>query len=133
MDEHGPLPELTEILQSRPSFGHREHIQLAWTFLSVAGLPVAEDRMREAIRHLAAAHATPSQYHETLTLAWTRLIAAHLRSSHAETFEEFIAENPILLDKRITGHFFSDAVLESEAARRAWIEPDLRPLPAISR
>jgi len=133
MDESDFLPALSEVLRLAPDFGHRQHVHLAWRYLRSAEPSQAEAQMRSAIQHLAAAHGTPEKYHETLTTTWTRLIAAHVRSSDAETFEDFIEANSMLLDKRVPGHFFTEATLTSDLARREWVEPDLRALPLTVR
>jgi hypothetical protein len=86
--------------------------------------------MRSAIRHLAAVHGTPDKYHETLTLAWTRLVAAHLDSCDRPTFAEFMNENPALLDAGLPERHFSPTTLWGARARREWVEPDLSPLPS---
>ena len=50
-------PELLHgIIRARGGFGHREHLELAWTYLSRYELVDAERAMASTIRHLAAAH-----------------------------------------------------------------------------
>jgi hypothetical protein len=66
---------------------------------------------------------------ETLTLAWVRLVAAHMVSCDAGSFEEFIAANPGLLDRQLPDRHFSTEVLWGDRARHEWVEPDLLPLP----
>jgi hypothetical protein len=62
-------------------------------------------------------------------VAWVRFVALHVRSCAAADFDEFIAENPELLDRRLPERHFSAGVLWSERARHEWVEPDLAPLP----
>ncbi|HXY45158.1 MAG TPA: hypothetical protein VEH29_13300, partial [Acidimicrobiales bacterium] len=97
MGEDDFLPPLIEVLESEGTFGHRQHLCLAWRYLRTADEATAERLMRAAIRHVAALHGTPDRYHETLTIAWTRLVAAHVRADGLASFEEFIAENRELL------------------------------------
>jgi len=130
MDDPAFLEPLNEALSTPGRFGHREHLRLAWRYLRATDPRTAECWMGTSIRCVAAAHGTPEKYHETLTVAWTRLVAAHLGASHGSDFEEFIAANPGLLDRQLPQRHFSPATIGCDRARREWVEPDLAPLPA---
>jgi hypothetical protein len=67
-----------------------------------------------------------------MTRAWVRLVAAHRRSNETAEFEDFLATNPGLLNRRLLAGHYSDEVLWSAAARGGWLEPDLRALPATA-
>lgn len=121
---------LQRILE-RGRFGHREHLELAWTYLGLYDADTARDRLGSAIRHVAGLHGAPDQYHATITQSWLRLVAIHRSVSTAASFEEFIAGNEGLLDRQLLSRHYSDKRLWSEAARAEWAEPDLRPLPAV--
>ena len=75
----------------------------------------------------------PNGYHETITIAFARIIAGRLRSG--ESFFDFRERNPDLLDRKLpalTRGLFP-ALLRSPEARRAFVDPDIEPLPrAIS-
>jgi hypothetical protein len=129
VDDCDFLPQLTDILATDRRFGHRQHVQLAWLYLRRAEPEAAERLMRAAIRHVATMHGTPEKYHETLTVAWVRIVAEHVRSCDTRSFEEFIAANPGLLDRRLPDRHFSADRLWAEHARQEWAEPDLLPLP----
>jgi hypothetical protein len=128
-DEGDFLPPLNDVLESDGVFGHRQHVQLAWRYLYGAEPEIAERSMKAAIRHVATTHGAPEKYHETLTIAWVRLVAAHIRSCDAGSFDEFIAANPGLLDRRLPERHYSRATLWTGHARHEWVEPDLLPLP----
>jgi hypothetical protein len=128
--DEGYRTALGEVLAGSGRFGHREHLMLAWSYLRSTDPETSELWMRSAIRHLAAVHGTPDKYHETLTLAWTRLVAAHLDSCDRPTFAEFMSENPALLDAGLPERHFSPTTLWGARARREWVEPDLSPLPS---
>jgi len=129
MNEDEIEGSLREVLGVDPTFGHRQHVHLAWRYSRDAELAVAEHRMCAAIRYVAALHRTPEKYHETLTMFWTRLVAAHVTTSDVRSFDEFIAKNAALLDRRLPARHYSDRVLMSDQARQEWVEPDLCPLP----
>jgi hypothetical protein len=123
---------LEEIIRARGGFGHREHIELAWSYLRVYPVDTAEGVMIAAIRHIAGRHGAPGKYHETITRAWLRCVAVHMQRWGAEIFEEFIGRNPDLLDRTLLQHFYSRELIFGESARAVWVDPDLRPLPALA-
>lgn len=121
---------LHEILTARGGFGHREHLELAWTYLSRHSAPAAERAMTAALRDISARHGMPERYHETLTRAWCRVVALHRGTGDETRFDDFIAANPGLLDRDLLRHHYSRQVLFSQVARDGWIAPDLQPFPA---
>jgi hypothetical protein len=115
---------------SNESFHHRDHIRLAWIYLQSYGALEARRRMAAAIRKFAALHGNSEKYHETITLAWLRLVAdAMTRVPRETSFDTLTTVSPELLDKRTIEKFYSTAALASETARTSWVEPDLQPLP----
>jgi hypothetical protein len=57
-------------------------------------------------------------------------MAAH---GAAEGPDEFLGQHPHLLSKVVPRLFYARAILMSHEARRGCVEPDLAPLPSISR
>lgn len=104
-------------------FHHRDHIRLAWIYVRQYGEAEATRRIEESIRRYAAHLGISEKYHQTITVAWMRLVAAGVG---AGDFEEFARRNPGLLEKSALGAYYSEAVLKSEAARVGFVEPDLR-------
>jgi hypothetical protein len=49
----------------------------------------------------------------------------------AQSFEAFLEANPDLLDRTLIEHFYSPGLIFGGAARAAWVDPDLRQLPAL--
>jgi hypothetical protein len=124
------LLTLERIMRSRGGFGHREHLELAWSFLRRYPFEVAASRLVSAVRRVADLHHGLDRYHETRTRAWVRLVALHIDSSGAgDSFDAFIALNRGLLERGLLERHYSPALLRSERARAAWTEPDLRALP----
>lgn len=111
-------------------FHHRDHIRLAWIYLRRYGEPEARRHMSEAIKRFAAFHGKTDKYHETITLAWLRLVAdAMTRVRRDTTFDKLTVLAPELLDKRTLDKFYSTGALASDVARNSWVVPDLQPLP----
>jgi hypothetical protein len=76
----GDLEILEEIIQSRGSFGHREHLELAWTYLRLYPVAEAAGVMTAAVQHVARRHGVEDKYHETITRAWLQFVAVHMRA-----------------------------------------------------
>jgi 2'-5' RNA ligase len=113
-------------------FHHREHIRVAWLYLRSSDATRAAERMSEGIRRFANNHGATQKYHHTLTLAWMRLVAAALvETPEGYTFEQFITAHPQLKDTKLLGKYYSTETLQTAAAREAWVEPDLQPLPDL--
>jgi hypothetical protein len=126
------LQILREVLRSRGGFGHREHLELAWTYVRLYPVDEAAEVMVAAIRHLGRVHGAEDKYHETITHSWLRFVAVHAQRWGAESFEEFLERNPDLLDPELIEHFYSHRLIRSDRARGTWVVPDLRPLPALA-
>jgi hypothetical protein len=123
---------LDTIIRSRGGFGHREHLELAWTYLRLHPIEEARSAMIAAIRHVAHSHGAAGKYHETITRAWLQFVAVHMQRWGAESFEQFIERNPDLLDGKLLEHFYSRELIFGESARAGWVDPDLRPLPTLA-
>lgn len=63
------LKTLTRVIETRGGFGHREHLELAWTYLGRYEIDTARRVMASAIRHVAGLHGAPDRYHDTITLS----------------------------------------------------------------
>jgi hypothetical protein len=129
MIDQGYLGPLEDLLEKEGTFGHRQHVDLAWRYLHLTDQLKAEAWMREAIRHVAFRHGAADKYHETRTIAWIKLVAIHVHRSDAASFDEFIANNSDLLNTQLLDHFYSDEVIQGAIARQNWVEPDVAPLP----
>lgn len=83
------------------AFRHRDHLRLAWVYLSEAPtVDEATDRMRDALRRFAAAAAVPEKYSDEVTRFWmTEVADARARAPHA-SFGAFIEACPWLLAPR---------------------------------
>jgi hypothetical protein len=130
MDEPG-VDILHRIATTRGGFGHREHLELAWTCLDRYDLATAHDAVKTAVTSLAQRHGMPERYHETITRSWVHVVALHRSLHAADSFDAFIAAHPALLTKDLLGRHYSQPLLRSQAARTAWAEPDLRAFPVL--
>ena len=112
-------------------FNHREHMLVALCYLRRLGDAGALERLRERIGVYAAAHGVnPSLYHETITVFWLRRVRAYLGRADAAlglaVMTNALAEE--CGSSRLIFDYYSKGLIESEGARRGWVEPDLKPL-----
>jgi hypothetical protein len=135
--DDGSLPTLPNFERhSIPldKWNHRAHLTIAYLLLRQFPLDEAADRMRRGVMAYNAAHGievTPTQgYHETLTLAWMRVLHTTMTVyGPASDPEEFFQQHPHLLSKVMLRLFYSRPRIMSSEARFGWVEPDLAPLP----
>jgi hypothetical protein len=110
-------------------FGHREHLELAWSHVRSEGMPAAGESIASFIRGVAAREDAEDRYHETVTQFWARLMAYAVGAHPDWSFDELLARAPHLLDKHLPERHWSAERLHSTEARVRWVEPDLAPLP----
>lgn len=111
-------------------FHHADHLRLTWLVVRRHGADPAHGLVSAGIRRFAEAHGHGDRYHETLTGFWVRLVAhAAADGAGIEDFEAFLRAYPLLLDRHLPLRHWSREALFGAAARAAWCEPDLVPLP----
>jgi hypothetical protein len=99
-------------------FHHRDHIRLARIYVDRLGAAAATERFRTALIKFALHNGVSDKYHETITIAWMRLVIAAADN-----------DGERLLDKKYIETFYSPELLATEAARTHFVEPDRAPLP----
>lgn len=113
---------------------HEAHVRTAWIYLRRLDEPAALGRIRAGIQRFNAAVLKKDwAYHETITAAYTRLIADRRRTlPPGHSFDQFRTVSADLLDRTLTAllrHYGRDTLF-SDRARHGWVGPDLEPLPA---
>lgn len=117
---------------------HETHVRVAWILVDRHGVQDAIERMREGIKRLNAANGVVdslhSGYHETLTVAWLRVIDAIRISRGAEASSKaFFDEHTQLHSKMMLRLFYSRDRIMSAEAKASFVEPDLTGLPVAER
>ena len=118
----------------KPEWTHAAHFAAAFWLLRRPDMNAIRD-MPGLIRAYNEATGTPNTdtggYHETITLASLRAACAWLarrpRAPLHEALNELLASSYGRSDWLLA--YWSKPVLFSVDARRAWLEPDLQPLP----
>ncbi|MES1171745.1 MAG: hypothetical protein ABUL77_00785 [Bacteroidota bacterium] len=135
----GDLDRLAEEFQSqaipRERWTHAAHLSVGAWHVDRFGADEAIARLRTGIRALndrhGTANTTTSGYHETITVAYARLIEEFLAAFApglllAARVDHLLASP--LSQPSFLLRFWSRPSLMSEAARAAWVPPDLAPL-----
>jgi hypothetical protein len=110
---------------------HTAHIRMAWLYLTRCSRGRALHKVRAGIRRYNAVHGSDG-YHDTITVAYVRLIHARLSGADGpETFAGFCARNPDLLDRSLALllRHYEKATLFAQRAKERFVEPDREPLP----
>jgi hypothetical protein len=115
-------------------FNHHAHVSVAYELLSRFPIDMAIERMRTAIHAYNAHHnveqTQTSGYHESLTIAWMRIIHCVMAmQGPAAGADAFLEQNPFLLCRTLLRLYYSRERIMSWDARTGWVEPDLAPLP----
>lgn len=129
----GAAFEACEIAPS--DFGHRDHLRLAYVYLTELDTESAHRRMRDAL-HTFIEHngVDPAKYHETLTRAWMLAVRHFMeKTPTCESAEDFLAHHPRILDSKIMLSHYSEEALFSDQARAEFVEPDRAPIPRHER
>lgn len=111
-------------------FGHADHVRLAYALRSRRGLMATLEALSTGLRNLATANEAPDLYHETLTWAFALLIHQRMLLQPAESWPQFAAANPDLLEwpSPALAAYYRPETLESDLARRSFVLPDRTPL-----
>ncbi len=113
------------------TFHHRDHLRLAYIYLTQHDVDTALPKMRGSLqRFLVHVGAPRAKYHETITRAWL-LAVEHFMHEAAPTasFEEFAAAAPRLFAPGAMETHYTPDLLRSEEARERFVAPDLQPIP----
>ena len=113
---------------------HRAHLKVAYLYLRTLPFDEALIKARQNIQRYNAATNTPENlergYHETITVAWMRLMDCALSvSGPATSADEFLEREAQLLNSKALRFFYSREQLISWRAKAEFVEPDLAPLP----
>jgi hypothetical protein len=112
-------------------FRHREHLTVILWYLSKFPRDEAAARMREGLYRFLDHHGVDRRkYHETITLFWVRKVDALLAQAEKERERADVANDVIEAcgEARLIFAYYSHELIDTNAARESWVEPDLQPL-----
>jgi hypothetical protein len=113
------------------AFDHRAHLTVAFAYLHLSRLNVAEatKRMRAGLyRFLDHNNVERQKYNETITLFWIKRVRGFLAEIAAERPVAEIANKMIEAcgDAKLIYEYYSKERLSSDEARTMWVEPDVK-------
>lgn len=113
----------------RQLWTHTAHVRMGYLMFQKYGSKEAPTRIATGIRRYNESKSNPTGYHETITVAFARLIASHIGQGQEADWEAFQASHPDLLKANVLERYYTRERLFSAEARAGFIEPDLEPLP----
>ncbi|MGA9997359.1 MAG: hypothetical protein WBP93_18215 [Pyrinomonadaceae bacterium] len=135
--EYGDAGEVWEVVRKFEScefadseFTHGAHLTVALCYLSSLTVEEATERMRVGLFRFLDHHGVdPKKYNETITLFWIRLVRGFLKRANPQRTLADLANELVLThgDSKIMFRYYSKELLMSDEARKAWVEPDLKP------
>jgi hypothetical protein len=114
---------------AKGEFTHSLHLAVAawyeWQYTADEALA----RMRSGLTRLTDKFGVKA-YHETMTGCWMKLLQGSLDNCKAEA--SFVDIVNLLIarynSKEVIYEYYTRELLSSEAAKRGWVEPDLKPI-----
>ena len=108
------------------SFHHRDHVRLAFAYLSEFPPLEALQKFCRALKRFATARGNSQLYHETITHAYFFLIRERIVRGSSSSWDEFALNNPDLLIWKggILSRYYSEVTLKSDLARSVFVFPD---------
>jgi len=116
MDDQTFVSSLEACTLPPEHFNHAGHLRLACIYLERFPVDEACARACATIRAYAAHLEAESKFHATITVALVRLLHAHGPAALADA-------------RALLALHYSPALLDTDAARAAFMPPDLAPLP----
>jgi hypothetical protein len=113
---------------------HAAHVTVAACLLHKGEVPSVLPVVRNAIcsynLSVGTQNTDTSGYHETLTIFWLRVVAQSLRQSPSASRLHAVRSIVGAYGDERSLHrlYYSRDIVTCSAARRAWVEPDLKPL-----
>ena len=110
---------------------HGAHLLTGACYVHGLGQAAAIERMRACVKRYNEAvggkNTETSGYHETITIAWIKLLDGLRREAGDVGRAEFarLAVERFVGDKEIFGRYYDFDLVGSVEARRSWVEPTL--------
>lgn len=128
-DDRNFLEMFEQCSLGKQCWTHSAHVRMAWLVMETSStFDEALNRIRSGIQTFNSSVQSVG-YHETITVAFARVIHAKRQSSSTTTWQEFLEEHDDLLSKNCLHQFYTSDVLASDDAKLNFVEPDLKPLP----
>lgn len=113
----------------KDDFTHRDHLAVAVWYLRFDQAQAA-NLMRASLHRFLDHYGCRENYHETLTLFWIQVVRQALKET-TPGWSLLQATNAVVTrlgDSRLAFEYYSKELVGSEAAKKGWVEPDLKAL-----
>lgn len=120
------IKEFEQLSLNPAYFNHLGHVRITWLYLNQHPIEQATEKVVSGIRQYATSLGAPDKFHMTMTRALVTIIANRCQSIANLSWNEFIEANQDLVNdaKTLLSVYYSDAALESEIARKQFVQPD---------
>lgn len=110
---------------------HEAHVRTAWIYLTTRSYDDALTALRTGIPKYNRSLGNKTGYHDTVTVAFARIIAARILASPDDDFPDFRERHSDLFAKSPSplARYYSRERLASPEAVASFVEPDISPLP----
>jgi uncharacterized glyoxalase superfamily protein PhnB len=107
------------------AFDHQAHFRAAWLCLRAAPFREALGRLRRGLKRLAISAGQPQRYHETITVAYARLIHRQMRLLGDPPWDEFQARSTELFapDLGALRALYEEGAIDTPDARKTFVPP----------
>jgi len=107
------------------AFRHRDHIRATWLCLRDVPFRDGVARLRRGLKQLTIRAGRPRRYHETITVAYARLIHQKMRQLGPHTWDEFEQQASELFHDGmgVLTQIYDRDTLESDEARQRFVPP----------
>ncbi|WP_419907488.1 hypothetical protein [Hoeflea sp.] len=106
------------------AFRHRDHIAVAYGLLETRDFVEATALYAKRLKAIATKAGAHGKFNTTITFAFMGLIAERIHRGGHKGFDDFIAENPDLLERHLLDRLYTPERLNCDLARRAFLLPD---------
>lgn len=117
------------------NFNQQTRLYAAWAYHRNYPVREAAARCAHTFSRYALIRALATSYHHTLTMATLVLLYQRMaeQPEQAEDWEHFCQANQDMLSDTVSlvRYHYSADLLDHERARKAFVEPDLAPLPCL--
>ncbi|MDN0074231.1 hypothetical protein QU481_04915 [Crenobacter sp. SG2303] len=133
MDEQDFLQRLETRAMAASELDHTAHLYAAWVYRRNYPAREAAARCAYSLSRFAMTHGVAEKYHHTLTMALLAILYRRLDDEPylLSSWDRFLSANPDLVRnaRSVVCEYYSEARLADDDARRAFVQPDLKPLP----
>lgn len=115
-------------------FNHLAHLTVAWAYVCQYSEVKARERFHQDLIKLTKVLGAEEKYHRTLTDFFLDYLFQVKWYFNTESWQLILEKCPLLINnaKKLVSYYYSDNVIESELARRGYVEADIIPLDRAS-